>query len=215
MWAVIAVLFVLVLAGGTLGTLLAFGVLTPDPTPVADNDEPELPRAEVEPPPPPPEDPVVDPPAQGAQAQPATTAAPTVPSTPAAPTLRLSVTVEGPSTAQIFIDDVQWGTSPFNGELRRDPVPETGQPPTLHLIEARAEGWHADPQEYAFTGTELSPHFTMQPVRSRNRSTPPIGTPTPRPVEPRPRDPLIPVGTIDRPQPPPPRPPPNDLLRPF
>src|SRR5690606_23234833 len=120
MWAVIAVLFVIVLAGGTLGALLAFGVLDPNPAPVATNTEPEVPRAGGQPSPPPEhDDPADDPAAQGTEVEPATTGAPTVPSTPAVPMVRVRVTVTGPSTAQVFINGREWGSTPLDIEMQR------------------------------------------------------------------------------------------------
>ena len=212
MWAVIAALFVIVLAGGALGTLLAFGVLdpSPDPAPVATaTDEPEIPRAGGDPPPV--DDPAVDPPAPGTEVEPTTTTAPTVPSTPAAPMVRVRVTVTGPRTAQVFINGTERGSTPFDIEMQRDPVAALDAEPVLRTLEVRAEGWETVSERISFATAEVARDFTMRRATTRHTSPPPIATPTPQPVGPRRQDPLIPVGAIDRS----PQPTRNDLLRPF
>lgn len=184
-WAVVAILFLLVLSGGTVGALAAFGVFTPE-RPVARQ---RTPPSAVDPPEsddtPPLEAPRTPP---AAQVEAPATAAPTVPATPAAETVRVQVTVEGPPSAQIFIDDAPWGTTPFDAEMRRDPAPTAGEAPRLHTIEVRAEGWETTTARVPFTSAQQR-HLVMAraraPRRDRPRDTPPpptVQTFDPRPV---------------------------------
>lgn len=174
-WVVIALLFLVVLAGGTVGVLAAFGVLTSEPE-VAEVPPPEVePAARTEPAPPvaaappdPPSDPPPSPP-------------PEVP--PAVATVRVQVSVAGPPSAEIYIDDVRWGTTvgttPFDVELTRDPLPAPGEEPRLHTVEVRAEGWRTVSTQVPFTSAELSRHFAMERVRSPRRGSVRSMPPTP------------------------------------
>jgi hypothetical protein len=73
-----------------------------------------------------------------------------IPTTPATERINLRVSVEGPAVAQIFIDGELAGPSPFDADVGRDAEPAPGQPATVHVVEARAEGWQSPPQSVPF-----------------------------------------------------------------
>ncbi len=204
--AIVGVLFVLVLTGGTIGALAAFRVFDDPAPPVA--------HADTRPPDPPP--PAADPPGDPAPgAQPTETpqvATTQVPTTPAAPPFHLNIAVQGPSQASVLIDGVPMGGIPFDADLTGDPPPQPGATPTVHTIEIRAEGYETHTEQIAYVGASRNLSVTMQRAGG-SRSARSGGT---RPVHQE--------VVIERPQPPPPAPLPppsgtptrqSDLANPF
>ncbi|HEY8432332.1 MAG TPA: serine/threonine-protein kinase [Sandaracinaceae bacterium] len=158
LFAIVGVLFVLVLVGGGLGAAAAWGLFRSGPDdadrpaagPARARDEAVVDRTA---PPSPPADP-----AAPTVAAPAATVAPAAAEPAPAPaavqapaeTVRLRIEVEGPEQASVTIDGVPYGGVPLEADMPRDPAPAAGEAPAVHTIEIRAEGYETYTEQVSF-----------------------------------------------------------------
>ncbi len=182
LYAIIGLLFVLVLAGGSLGAAAAFGVFRSEPASSAGPSEPRAdpepsPRAAPEPPAPEPAAPAPEAPAA---VQPASAAAP-------AETVRLQITVEGPAQASVTIDGAPFGGVPFDADMPRDPEAAPGAEAVVHTIEIQAEGYQPYSERVSFR-VPLRRTIRMVPItggaRPPRHAAPLVPTPAPAPAAP-------------------------------